>query len=299
MKYDLKNIETFVYVAKLKNFAKAAETLGISRAGATNRISDLEKVLNASLIHRTTREVSLTNDGADFFKIACSILNEVNKIDYFVQSRNNISGALRIVIPPYFSRNHIVPHLEEFLEEYPNLKLDITLTENPVNITLEGYDLQIRIQIPEEEDLEVEKLSDNHKIVCASPLYIMKHNMPKTPQDLLKHNCIIFGENDVWEFKHKVTGEVVSLKDMSGNIVCNNGEIIKDLVLSGVGVTLKSSKDVEKELKDLSIVKLLPDYEVINKTKFYVVYPHSKYSSPKIKAFIEFFQKKLRSSCLS
>lgn len=293
MKYDLKNIITFVYVAKLKSFAKAAEALKVSRAIVTNRISDLEKSVKMSLVARTTREVNLTNEGKLFFDYCNKIIETVDNLDEFIDSTKGINGTLRIILPPYFSRYHIVPHLNEFLEKYPNLKLDITLTENPVKIITEGYDLQIRIQIPEEEDLEVAKISENSKVVCASPKYIEKFGKPKTPEDLEKHNCIIFGENNVWEFKHKSSGKITRLSNLKGNISCDNGEIIKELVQSGLGITLKSDCDVDEEVSEGKLVVLLKDYEILHKTKFYAVYPSSKHKSPKVKAFVDFFQNKL------
>jgi DNA-binding transcriptional LysR family regulator len=151
----------------------------------------------------------------------------------------------------------------------------------------------VRIQIPEEEDLEVAKLMTNHKIVCASPKYIEKFGTPEKPQDLLQHNCLVFGENNIWQFKHKVTRQIIKMNDMSGCIKCDNGEIIKELVMAGIGITLKSSRDIEEEIKSGKLTQLLTDYEIVNKTQFYAVYPASKYMSPKVTAFIEFFREKL------
>jgi DNA-binding transcriptional LysR family regulator len=293
MKYNLKDLETFIAVSQLKSFVRAAEVLGISKSHVTTRISQLEKTLKMNLLARTTREVNLTNDGREFLRYCKLIMEKVEGMEAFLDKQKEISGTLKIAIPPYFSRYHIVPYLEEFFEIYPSLKLDITLTENPVKIIEEGHDLQIRIQIPEEENLEVEELMTNHKIVCASPQYLAKHGAPKHPSDLLKHNCIIFGENKTWEFRHKETKKVIKLQNLKGNIRCTNGEIIKELVLSGVGITLKSSRDSQDVIKEGKMVVLLQDYEVINETMFYVVYPAGKHESPKTKAFIEFFQKKL------
>ncbi len=293
MKHDLKNILTFTYVAKLKSFSKAAKALKISRTIVTTRIADLEASFGMNLLARTTREVNLTTDGKNFLDHCNSIMEKVDKLDDFIDNNKGIRGVLRIILPPYFSRYHIVPYFDEFLTKYPNLKLDIALTENPINIINEGYDLQVRIQIPEEEGLEVAKLMDNHKIVCASPDYIAKHGKPKTPDDLLNHNCLVFGENNVWKFKDKNTHKIYELKNVSGNIKCDNGEIIKELTLEGLGITLKSSRDADNEIKEKKLIILLKDYEVMNKTQFYVVYPSGKNMSPKIKAFINFFQKKL------
>lgn len=293
MKYDLKDIITFVYIANLRSFSKVADILKVSKTAITNRIKNLEDDLKMSLIARTTREVNLTSDGREFLEYCKPILEKVSNLDNFLDEYKGISGTLRVVLPPYFSRYHIVPYLGEFLAQYPDLKLDLTLTENPLNIIEEGHDLQIRIQIPEEENLEVVKLMTNHKIVCASPEYLAKNGTPKTPNDLLKHNCIIFGENKTWEFRKNGDKEVIKLSDMSGNVSCDNGEVVKELVLSGVGITLKSSRDVADEIKSGKLVVLLEVYEVVNETFFYAVFP-AGIKSLKTKAFIEFFRKKLR-----
>jgi DNA-binding transcriptional LysR family regulator len=295
MKYDLKDIILFIHVARLRSFVKAAELLGTSKAVASSRISELEKVLKLSLLTRTTREVNLTSDGQIFLDHCISISEKIEQLDNFIENYQGVNGVLKLVIPAYFSRYHIVPYLEEFLQKYPNLKLDILLTENPVNIIAEGHDLQIRIQVPEDEDLEVAKLTTNHKVVCASPKYVSQYGSPKNPRDLLQHNCLVFGENSKWQFKHKISRKIIELSDISGKIKCDNGEIIKELVLLGIGITLKSSRDIDDEIKSGKLVILLPDYEVINKTQFYAVYPAAKYMSPKIKVFIKFFQDKLYS----
>ncbi len=293
MKYDLKDIITFTNVAKLKSFTRASEVLNISKTVVTTRINDLEKALGMTLLARTTRDVNLTTDGHNFFNRCLEILQKVESLDDFLDSYKGISGTLKVVLPPYFSRYHIVPYLEEFLQQNPSLKLDIRLTENPINIIEEGFDLQVRIQIPKDENLEVAKLMMNRKVVCASPKYLQKHPAPKTPQELLNHNCIVFGENTIWKFKQKNKKEVIEVRDIKGNIKCDNGEIIKELTLAGAGITMKSACDVENEVKEKKLIVVLGDYEAINETEFYVVYPAGRNTSPKIKAFIDFFQKKL------
>lgn len=293
MKYDLKDITTFVNVARLKSFTRAAETLNVSKTVVTTRINALENSLGMILLARTTREVNLTTDGHNFFNHCNAVLQKVDSLDDFLDSYKGIDGTLKLALPPYFSRYHIVPYLEEFLQLHPKLKLEIKLTENPVNIIDQGFDLQVRIQIPEKENLEIAKLMINRKIVCASSEYLTKHPVPKVPQDLLSHNCIVFGENSVWKFKQKGKKGTIELRDIKGNIKCDNGEIIKELALAGMGITIKSACDVENEIREKKLVVLLKDYEVVNETQFYAVYPVGRNTSPKIKAFIEFFQKKL------
>jgi LysR family transcriptional activator of dmlA len=288
MKYDLKWLNTFAQVAKLKSFSKAAVALNISKSHVTTIVGQLEKALDVTLLARTTREVNLTSDGHSFLEYCQAILDQVENLDNFLDQKKEITGSLRIVLPPYFSRNYIVPKLKDFLALYPKLKLYITLTEDPVNIIEEGFDLQVRIQIPIEKDLEVRPLTSNTKIICASPEYIKKHGKPTTPQELYDHNCIIFGENKVWELCHKTNKELVKLDKLNGNIHCNNGEIIKELVLSGAGITLKSSCDIQEELADKKLIPLLTNYDIVHKTQFYAVYPVDGLKSLKLKAFVDF-----------
>lgn len=294
MKYSLNDIVTFNTVANLKSFTKAAKSLNLSKTVVTTRIGNLEKSLGIILLARTTRDVNLTTDGKIFLDYCQGVIQKISDLDDFLAGQNEVSGILKIAIPPYFSRSHIVPYFAEFLEKYPKLQLDIVLTENPVNIVGESYDLQIRIQIPEEESLEVVKLMTNRKVVCASPKYLAKRGRPLHPRDLLNHNCIIFSENDIWTFKHDTSREFINLHDMSGNIRCDNGEIIKELVLAGIGITLKSVRDIEEEIAAGKLIVLLENYKVIHQTQFYAVFPQGRYSSPKIKAFIDFFRDKLK-----
>ncbi len=292
MNYDLKLIETFICLAELKSFTKVANRLKIVKSLVSSRITEIEEKSNLQLLLRTTREVNLTSDGEEFLRYCKAIYEQVEDLDNFLNDKRDIKGVLKIALPPYFSRCHIVPHLKEFLALHPLLKLDIKATEDPINIIKEGYDLQIRIQIAEEENLKTEKLMSNKKIICASPKYLKKHGHPKSPQDLLQHNCIIFGENNSWELRCKSTKRVTSLHKLQGNIRCNNGEIIKELVLSGAGITLKSACDIESEIRQKKLIVLLPEFEVMNKTSFYAVYQARRFKSAKVGAFINFFKAK-------
>jgi len=288
MKYKLRDLITFVNVINLKSFSKTAKVLNISKSNVTKRINDLEKNIGINLIARTTREVNLTPDGKKFLEHCNKILKASQNLDGFIDSYKGVYGTLRIVLPPYYSRYHVVPYMNDFLKKYPDLTLDIVLDEDPVNIIEEGFDLQVRIQIPQDENLQVAKLSTNSKVLCASPKYLKKYSIPKKPEDLRNHNCIIFGENQLWKFRK--TGQITTMKDLKGNVRCNNGEIIKELVLSGSGITVKSDCDIQNEIKSGKIVTLLNDYEIINETEFYAVYPDAINESPKIKAFVDFFK---------
>jgi len=292
MKYNLKDILIFTYVAKLCSFARASEVLSISRTVVSTRIAELEKLLGVSLLARTTRAVNLTSDGKIFFDYCNSILEKVENLDEFFYKYKGIVGILRLALPPYFSKYYIVPYLNEFLEKYPDLKLHISPTENPVNIISEGYDLQIRTHIPQEEALQIVKLMNNSEVICASKEYIKKFGKPSEPKDLLSHNCLTIDENNIWKLRNKKNNQIIFQENISGNIKCDNSEIMKELLLSGAGIAVKSIIDIEKEIVNGNLVLLLDDYEVISKTGFYAVYPAGKFVSPKVQAFIDFFQEK-------
>lgn len=294
MRYTIEDLKIIGYIGKFKSFSKAAEKMDMKAPNITAKVNGLEERLGYPLFYRTTREVGLTNEGKIIYNLCGKMFKTAEEFDLLLNKTKEVSGTLKIAIPPYFSRNHIVPYFQEFLSKFPKLNLEIICTENPIDLIAEGVDLQVRIQSPEDEDLQVADLMDNEKVVCASPKYLKENGYVAHPRELLNHNCLIFGENKKWEFRKRNDGTIESLSDIRGNIVCDNGELIKELVLAGIGITLKSKKDIEEELESGKLVALLVDYEVINKTKFYIVYPSSKITSPKTKAFIDFYQSKLR-----
>ncbi len=288
--YNIKDLETFNYVANLRSFAKASEVLNISRAVVTTRIIELEKILKMTLLTRTTRRVNLTSDGKKFLTFCKSILTEVENLDNFLNQNSGISGVLRMVLPPYFGRYYVAPYLKDFLAKYPNLELEITITDNLINIIDRGYDLQIRNSLPQEKDLKAEKLSDSKKIICATPEYIAMHSHIRTPEDLIKHNFFSLGKNNVLRLRNKITNRFSNIYDLNSNVKCGNVDMVKELVLSSAGVALQSLCYIEKEIKEKKLVTLLDDYEVVNKMTFYAVYPECKYRSPRLEAFINFLR---------
>lgn len=292
IRYVLEDIAVFIYVAQFKSFARAADFLGFSRSVVSSTIAKLEASLELTLFTRTTRVVNLTNDGEVLFKYCSMLMAQLNAFNDLMQYIHGTNGALRITMPLCFGKSYIVPYLSGFLSSHPGLKLEILLTEDPVDILEEGYDLQICAQSPQGEDLEITKLMTNHKVVCAAAQYLEQYGIPTHPKDLLKHNCLIFGENTVWKFRHKITQEIIELRDIQGNIRCNNSEIIKGLLLLNYGITLSSIGDIEDEIKTGKVVCLFPEYNVINEATFYAVYPKAHNIPERVKVFVKFFQKK-------
>ena len=258
----------------------------LSPAVVSKRISLLEDRLGARLFQRTTRQLTLTETGEGFFKRVVDILNLVEEAEDFV-SRRNISpkGLLKVSAPTSFSRMHIAPYLADFFERYPEIELDIHLTDRFVDIIRDGYDIAIRIGELKDSTMVARKLAPNHRVICASPEYIQKHGMPKSLQDLDYHNCLSAGAQEYWRLEGPEGPKSVKLK---GNVRTNSSEFVRELVLSGLGIALRSTWDVANEIKTGKLQVLLPEYSGSSNVAIYAVYPCRDFMPAKVNAFIEF-----------
>lgn len=180
--------------------------------------------------------------------------------------------------------------MREFLERHPGLTFDIILTENEVDLLKDGIHFEIRIGPLGESAYDQRILFDNPKIVCAAPAYLNRYGTPTHPRDLVTHNCLIFGENHYWTLVDRNgKREIMAL---SGNIRCNNGELIKEMVLAGLGITLKSQHDINGELRSGALVPLFPDYTIENTTMVVARYPKCLLSESHIQTFLDFLIEK-------
>lgn len=283
---DVLTLKVFEKVADLNSFSKAAKAMGFSQVMVSKRIANLEGQLGLKLFDRTAKTIRLTCDGQRLLESCKTILQTIEKEEQKYDDRNALVGTLKIIAPPFFSRYYIVPHLEAFFEKYPNIKLEIILTENKLDVMQEGAHLEIRVDHLEATKYEQKILFQNPKIICATPEYIKRFGKPKTPKELYKHNCLIFGENRYWRLtdaKHNRYD-----LELTGTVKCNNGEIIKELVLAGLGITLKSRQDIQHELEKGQLVDLFPDYEIENQTVVFANYPKNIFWEPHVTAFLEF-----------
>lgn len=222
---DYLSLLVFEKVAALRSFSKAAKVLNFSQVMVSKLIAKLEAQWGLKLFDRTAHSVSLTCDGQRILESCIIIVQTIQKEEQKYKQSDGLSGTLKIIVPPFFSRYHIVPYLSEFFECYPQIKLDIVLTENKVDLIEQEGHLEIRVDNFEPTKYEQRILFLNPKVICATPAYISRFGAPKTPNDLYLHNCLIFGENRYW----RLTDPQNNFYDLelSGNIKCNNGEIIK------------------------------------------------------------------------
>lgn len=282
----ISDFDIFARVARTGNMSAAGREMGLSPAVVSKRISLLEERLGARLFQRTTRQLTLTETGEGYFKRVVDILSLVEEAEDFVSRRNTKPrGSLKITAPTTFSRLHVAPYLPKFIERYPDIQLDVHMTDNYVDIIRDGFDLAIRIGELQDSSLVARKLSPDRRVICASPKYLDKAGTPKTLADLDEHNCLSAGAQDLWRLDGPGGQHQLRVK---GNMRSNSAELIREALLSGLGLGLRSLWEIGPELKSGALKVVLPQYQGSSKVAIYAVYPCREFMPAKVNAFIEF-----------
>jgi DNA-binding transcriptional LysR family regulator len=282
----ISDLNIFARVAKTGNMSAAGREMGISPAVVSKRISLLEDRLGARLFQRTTRQLTLTETGEGYYKRVVDILCLVAEAEDYVSRRNTRPrGHIKITAPTAFSRLHIAPHLPEFLERYPDIQLDFHLTDEFVDIIRDSFDLAIRIGELPDSSLVARKLSPDRRVLCAAPSYLEKAGVPKSLADLDSHNCLSGNVQDGWRLEGPEGERHLKVK---GSIRSNSAELIRNALLSGLGIGLRSVWEVGPELASGALTTVLPEYSGSSKVAIYAVYPSRDFMPAKVNAFIEF-----------
>jgi len=283
---DLLDVALFVRAAALANLSAAAREFGLSPAVASARIAGLERMLGARLLHRTTRRVSVTQEGEIFATHAHSLLDAAEAARASVgRALEQPHGRLRVTMPSSLGRQHISPLIPDFLRQYPAVTVDLRMTDQIVDVVDEGIDLAVRIGALKDSTLVARKLASNRRVLCASPAYLAQHGTPRHPADLAQHECVILANQRDWSF---VTPTGVIDVRVSGRLVTDNGEVIRDALAAGIGIGLKSTWSVAPLLASGELVTVLDDYPLAQTVAIWAVYPSRAFVPPKTLAFIEF-----------
>ena len=284
----LNEMSVFARVVATGSLSAAARELGLSPAMVSRRLAGLEGRLGVRLLNRTTRSLHLTDEGASYYEACTRVLAEIAEADAAVSAgRQEPRGALRVALPASFGNQYVAPLVPQFAERYPQVQLALSLSDRNVNLVEEGFDLAIRIANLADSSLAARKLAPNRRVVCATPAYLARHGVPRTPQDLAQHNCLLAGDfASTWEYKGP-DGKPGSVR-ITGRYVCDNWEVLREWALAGLGVALKSTWDVRRHLEDGSLVTLLPGYAFHTDVAIWAVYPHRRHLPAKTRAFIDF-----------
>ena len=284
------DLRVLLTVIRKSGFAAAADELGLSPAYVSKRIQILETTLGTRLLHRTSRRVSLTEDGERVQRWALRILDDFQQLhDELSDAHDSPRGRLHICSSFGFGRNHVAPAVSLLAERYPHLEIRLDLFDRVVDIVNEGFDLEIRVgdDIPGQHIGR--QLVSNRRVVCAAPGYLQRQGMPQTLNELEQHHCLVIKERDnafgIWNLERNGVQESVRV---SGPLSSNNGEIVLQWALDGRGVVLRSLWDVKPLLDQGRLVQLLPEYS--QSANVWAVYPTRLAYSGKLRACVEFLQ---------
>ena len=293
-------MRSFVRSVALGTFSRAAEEAGVKVSTISRYVASLEEDLGAALLNRSTHGLHLTEIGRMFYEQAARIVLEVDDARRLASAFNATpQGCLKITVPTAFGRLHVMPHISAFLAEHPAISLDVTLTDSHVDLIEAGVDLAMRIGALPDSGLIARKLAPHKRIFCASPELLASAVPIEGPADLVNREALVFSIHPAtWHFRHRATGERVAIK-VSGRIKINDSEGLLTCARAGLGVAVLPTWLVHADLGRGALVAPLTDWEAGLMPDFdraiWAVYPPKKVVSPKVRAFISFFEARYRS----
>lgn len=279
---DTLSLRLFIRIAELGGVTAAAHDLSLSPASASARLVKLEETVGFRLFNRTTRAVSLTTDGELFLPYAQQIVETLEAGFSAIRGQNSeVQGLLRMTMPSSFGRMYIIPLLAEFQLRYPQVKLDLRLSDEVLDVVEGAYDLIIRNASLEDSSLIVRKLADDRRLLVASPTYIEQYGAPTAPNDLAVHRCVTLGETK-WKFEN---GQNISVSFSS---VVNDGEAMRKMIECGMGIGLKSVWNAVESLSSGLLVEVLPEFPLVTQASIWLLYPSRRIVPPRVQVMIDF-----------
>ena len=281
----IEDVILFERIAALNSISAGGTACGLSATVSSDRLKRLESDLGCTLLNRTTRSMSLTDQGALFLEHAKDLLRHYETARHSVGKRSELpTGLLRVAAPSLFGQKFLPEAINSFLSTYPETRLRLNLSDEILDYTTEGIDIAIRIGELKDSTMVVRKLGDSHRVLCASPSYIQNNGMPSRPADLERHDCIVFVGEDTWHL-HKERNRT-QIK-VSGRFDTNNAKMATQAALDGLGIALRSLWDIADDLKVGRLVRVLPGYEVPTQMSIYAIYPPGRFISPTARAFVK------------
>lgn len=282
-------MEVFTRVVEMNSFSRAAEALGLSRTSATTIIQGLEAHLRVRLINRTTRQLRLTPEGADYYERCLRILAEIAETEVaMTRSGHGPVGRLRIEMPAAIGRAIVVPRLHAFHARYPDIELVVGYGDKLVDLIQDGVDCAIRVGPLEDSSLIARGLGDIHLATVASPAYIARHGMPRTLADLAHHTAIRYFSNRAGrtlDMNFVVDGSPVEVA-MRGKVSFNDADAYVSYGLSGAGMLQAPRFMVQEHLRSGALVELLPQWRP-RPVPIAAVYPQNRHLAPKLRVFVD------------
>jgi len=287
----LKQMETFVAVAQRGSLTAAAQAEGVAPAVISRRLDGLEARLGVKLLARTTRRVSLTHEGSAFLEDCQRLLQDFASAEASVSAGGvKASGHLRITAPAGFGRRHVAPLVPQYLAEHPDVSLSLNLSDRVVDIVNEGVDCAVRVGDLQDSSLVSVRLADNRRLCVAAPAYLRRAGTPRTPADLARHACLTLSseasQTRGWAFT--IDGQLTYLRQ-SGRLDCNDGQVLHDWCLAGLGIAWRSTWEVERAISEGRLMRVLDDY-IAPPNGIYAVFPQRKHLPLRVRLWIDFLK---------
>ncbi|MCU5774773.1 LysR family transcriptional regulator [Erwiniaceae bacterium BAC15a-03b] len=282
---NLQDVHLFLMITETSSLTQAARRLDISPMAVSRRLAALEQELGTRLLQRTTRSVSLTQEGAEFLPYARALLEaEEGARALFSPETKGAVGLLRVTAPSGFGRRNILPLVPTLLSANPALRIDVQLSEEVVDIVGRGIDVAIRIAPLRDSSLIARKLSDNPRVVCASPAYLQKYGVPETLSDLSEHNCLRLTNVLQWTFE--ADGQSSS-STVEGRFSCSNVDGVRELCVQGLGIAQLTWWDVKKELSEGSLIELTFTDVRPQNLSVWALLPTTRYLPLRVSLFVD------------
>lgn len=277
----------FCLLIKQGSLVATARELNLTPPAVSRRLTQMEDRLGVRLLNRTTRRISLTHEGEIYYENALRILKEIEDMERRVSStRFAPKGLLRVNAPLGFGRSYIAPAISDFAKIFPEVEVQLQLSDRPVNLPDEATDVVIRFgEIPDSR-LIAQKLAANRRLLCASPLYLKSVGIPETPHDLTEHQCIVIRQNEAAYGNWRLSlGEQVETIKVHGNLSTNDGEVALNWALDGQGILMRAEWDVAKYLRSGRLIQVLEQYST-PPADVYAVYLARLQDSPRVAYFL-------------
>lgn len=284
----LTNIALFRTIVEKGSLSGAARELGLSPTTVSERLAALETHCGVVLLNRTTRSISLTEEGRTLIEGAKHVLDEIEDLETRIrQGADTLSGLIRISAPSDLGRTIVTEEINRFLAEHPSISVELMLSDGYIDIVGQGFDIAVRFGAVTDSTLRIRSLGSKRRLVCASPAYVELHGAPCTPADLKDHNCLVmrFGINldNVWRFGSDPVKQIVTVR---GDRVANDSALVRQWALDGHGVMYRSELDVGSDIAAGRLVELLADHAP-PATPIQILFPPSRAQPRRVRALAD------------
>ena len=286
---DWSGVSEFVAVAETESFTAAAKRLGISTAQVSRQVSALEERLSAKLFYRTTRKVSVTEVGGIYYQHCRQVMDGLADAERAITNlQSTPKGKLKITAPITYGERSVAPLVNDFVTQYPELEVQLVLSNQQIDLIDEGFDLAIRLGQLGDSTMIGKRLATRKQYVCAAPEYLSAFGAPHTLSELDRHNCLS-GTLDYWRFQEKGKARNIRVK---GNFSCNSGPVLVDAALKGMGIVQLPDYYVQEYINQGQLIELLPNYREPDDA-VWALYPQNRHLSPKVRMLVDYLAKEL------